>query len=778
MESETTRVNTVAIIGAGAWGTAVAKSIAESRPQVAVRIWAHEKSVVSSINGRSENEFLPGIKLPPNVTAYGVLSEALEGAEVALIASPSRFLYEIAQRMARHVTPRMHVGFLTKGFCKVQSEILTISQAIERAIPQLQDRVVAVSGPSHAEEVSRGFHTCLNVGSRSAVSRAIIADLMTTDFLRCRETEDIRGVEVGGTLKNPAAIAAGMISVLPQCGDNLAGALISEALKEMIRLGALFGISEEAMIDISGLGDLVATAMSRHSRNRRFGFDIASQMMQRRMMLGAMDKIILRFRPKSVIERISRRFDYLAEGAYAIEPLIELAEFGNVSIPLYRSLYEVLLNKKDPSLLIETIKNPLRFNELYYNTKIQLINRKNGLEGVNGRVFRELIIGRVIEKFTGSHGDQAGEYAADEVITNLHEFYDTEISSEGVHMHARARSIVARLSRGNYAESIRLLAELYLKSITDNYYRPLKWLFYLYALFARTVNFFSQRRSRITVTGQLKSIRRIRSSVNVLYASTFSSAYDFVLIIIAVLRKGLPFPRFFMSADSIDTRNAMLYRQLGGFCVDRGMLGNRLYRETLCQYLSILSGHGVPILYFPFHSSGMNSDPTGNEFFSALAESLFKHTADTAIVPVEVSYQRRPPVSGSGALPLREIIANVVSINFSKPLYLSEHVNNPSKLIGIAGLVKSAWLKDGKLFPHYVLCRVLAQNNFSIKSDSAAKLVEGYLSTAGRRLEYSPSAIVRRGLNFLISNGSVAVRDGRIVAVNTGDIEFYSGMME
>jgi glycerol-3-phosphate dehydrogenase (NAD(P)+) len=174
MEYETTLVNTVAIIGAGAWGTAVAKSIAEARPQVTVRIWAHEKSVVSSINRRGENKFLPGIKLPRNVTAYAVLPEALEGAEAVLIASPSRFLYETALRMARHVTPRMHIGFLTKGFCKVQGKILTISQAIERAIPQLQDRVVAVSGPSHAEEVSRGFHTCLNVASRSAVSRAII----------------------------------------------------------------------------------------------------------------------------------------------------------------------------------------------------------------------------------------------------------------------------------------------------------------------------------------------------------------------------------------------------------------------------------------------------------------------------------------------------------------------------------------------------------------------------------------------------------------------------
>ena len=181
--------------------------------------------------------------------------------------------------------------------------------------------------------------------------------------------KNIVGVDVGGTLKNPAAIAAGMISVLPQCGDNLAGALISEALKEMIDLGKIFDLEADIIIDISGLGDLVATALSNHSRNRRFGRDIANQILKKGTNLKISDKVLLKFKPEYVIERMSKNLHYLAEGAYAIEPLIELAEHHGVPIPVYKSLYEVLLNKKNPSLLIETIKNPLKFEDIYKENK-------------------------------------------------------------------------------------------------------------------------------------------------------------------------------------------------------------------------------------------------------------------------------------------------------------------------------------------------------------------------------------------------------------------------
>jgi len=223
----------VSVIGAGSWGTSVARVIAENNPDSVVRMWAYEKPVVKSINEARENsEFLPGIPLPENIKATSSLREAVEDVRAVLLATPSKVIIDTAQRMRKHLSDRAHIGYLTKGFCKIDDDIRTISDALAMTLPRHRERIVAISGPSHAEEVSRNYHTCLSVAAESPESRRLFVDLINCDYVECREHEDIKGVELGGTLKNPAAIAAGMLSVLPRCGDNLAGALMAEALKE------------------------------------------------------------------------------------------------------------------------------------------------------------------------------------------------------------------------------------------------------------------------------------------------------------------------------------------------------------------------------------------------------------------------------------------------------------------------------------------------------------------------------------------------------------------
>lgn len=151
-------VKTVAVIGAGSWGTAIAGVIAENNPDIPVVLWAHERSVVSSINSAHENrEFLPGITLPPSVSATANIRDATRKADVIILATPSRVIYELSQKISRSVKPSAHIGFLSKGFCKIDDEILTISQALSRAIPTHANRIIAISGPSHAEEVSKNF---------------------------------------------------------------------------------------------------------------------------------------------------------------------------------------------------------------------------------------------------------------------------------------------------------------------------------------------------------------------------------------------------------------------------------------------------------------------------------------------------------------------------------------------------------------------------------------------------------------------------------------------
>jgi glycerol-3-phosphate dehydrogenase len=767
------RINTIAIVGAGSWGTAVAKNIAESKTHLAVRMWAYEKQVVSSINSNHENvEFLPGIKLPHNITATGDIREAVEGADVVILATPSKAAYDISRKMSPFMADDAYVGFLTKGFCKIDGQVCTISQAMERAAPKFQGRIVAISGPSHAEEVCRRFHTCLNAGSQSAEAREIMAELLTSEYVQCRVTEDIRAVEVGGTLKNPAAIAAGMISVLPRCGDNLSGALMSEALKEMARLGREFGISMESMIDISGLGDLVATSLSPHSRNRRFGRDIANQIMKKGTTLGLWDRLVLRVRPASVIERMSGKLNYLAEGAYAIDPLIELAEARDVPIPVYRSLYEVLLNKKDPSLLIETIKNPDRFNEIFFNTKVQVSNKKRGLEGVRGGVFREMIVARTLDKFVAKQDNRILPYEPAAVMEALRAH-----GAPAGHADDGEEKIVRELTRDNFDESVRRLAGLYIDAMTDKYTPAFRWILMFFLLSRYYLNRFMGKSSRLLTAGHADEIRRAGTSVSVMYVAGHPGLHAPLFVLMAAFRRRLPYPRFFLDAGEINPRDAFFLRRCGGFIVDRARLGNPVYRETLSQYITTMAGHGVPLLYFLGRNGAADADQSGDEFIAAVTECMYRHAAEVAIVPVEISCLQRPPASTGEPASYARLLANVAQVNFSKPLYLSEYSKQPHAIIGLPGIISGIWQKDRKIFPHFILCKVLADGGFLVRHEAAVKQVKKYMASAGRNFDYGPAKMVKKGLRFLTGRGLVETKGDSIAALDRDAVSYYAGLL-
>ncbi|MBN1534766.1 MAG: hypothetical protein JXA20_18995 [Spirochaetes bacterium] len=675
-------VKTVAVIGAGSWGTSIAMVIAENRRDVTVRMWAYEKSVVASINSRNENgEFLPGISLPPNITATGNLRECLQGADVLIIATPSKIVHDISLKIARYASRESHVGYLSKGFCRVQNEVLTISQTLAKTMPQFRDRVIAISGPSHAEEVSTHFHTCLNVAGADAESRTVFSELLSSEYLQCREQEDIVGVDLGATLKNPAAIAAGMISVLPRCGDNLAGALISEALNEMITLGRLFRVRDEIMMDISGLGDLVATALSDHSRNRRFGRDIARQFMQKGTTVRLYDRILLKLRPQSVIERMSRKLHYLAEGAYAIEPLIELADRHGVSIPVYRSLYEVLLNKKDPKLLIETIKDPEKFEELYRKTKIHITEGKSGLEHISGNVFRQSIIQRAADAFWQSdkHRDDGKRR---ELIGSL-AAYAGGYGERDSEAFAEERRMIRNFTVDNYNDTVHSLVTRYAAEIIDTHKSLVRWLYLVFIKYflLRRISEFDYSSH---VTGHFREIRKIKRSENVIYIATFRSLRDYLYLTAAIDHFGMPFPRFFVNSEAVKGGwRRWLVRCSGGYIVDAGKMSNPLYREVLNRYVSIMIEHGVPVLFFPWLKPGRADDRAlTDDFFRVVIDTLYSYTSEIVLVPVQVTAESAASEGEGTRRP---------HVHFHRPFKLSDFTKPPYESGEVVRSIRLQW---------------------------------------------------------------------------------------
>lgn len=615
-------VKKVSIVGAGAWGTSIAMLIADAHPEVKISMWAYEKHVAASINKNSENsEFLPGKKLQETISATNSLREAVYGAEIIILATPSKVVPDICLKLKKKITGDIVLGFLTKGFCKIGTETVTISSAIEHYLPDFKDKTVAVYGPSHAEEVSNRFHTCMSIASRSKDARDLMIRLLTSYYMECRGTDDIIGVELGGTLKNPAAIAAGIISVLPGCGDNLSGALIAESLKEMLSLAEVFNARPETIIDISGLGDLVATSLSPHSRNRRFGIDIAKQIIKEGGTLSIYDKFLLRIRPRKVFERMSRNLQYLAEGAYAIEPLIEFSEKHNISIPVYHSLYEVLLNKKDPSLLIETIKKPDKFNEARRSTGIIIKERKRGLEKVNSSVFRDIIIDRTVNAIQKQQ--EAGGKTGIIESLNKNPYPVSEKESQLIEKFR---------SNENNSEALKGLALLYADEIIDHYKPAVSYIYRNYiSVYDRLKGIFGGKKLTVNYIERGSGTKEFE---NIIYLPYNCNEDESILFTSMIKKLGYTFPRFHVENDgSMGIFKKKILRSAGAYILQKYKLENDIYRQTFFSYIITMLEHGIPVMYRAYP---VRNREYAVQFFENVLKMMYEHTVEVKILPIKL----------------------------------------------------------------------------------------------------------------------------------------------
>lgn len=259
----------VGIVGAGSWGTALALVL--QRNGLNLTVWGNDPEAVKDINLRHENrQYLPGVALPERLRFTNILGE-LSGADLLLLVPPSHALREVASRLANvPPTPGAVLLCCTKGVERGTG--LRMSQVLAETLPQ--HPVAVLSGPSHAEEVARQAPTAVVLGCEDTEILGRLQSAFSNAVFRAYVSSDVTGIELGGALKNTFAIAAGVCDGLG-LGDNTKAALVTRALAEMIRLGVALGGRMETFQGLSGIGDLMVTCFSRHSRNRSFGERLA-----------------------------------------------------------------------------------------------------------------------------------------------------------------------------------------------------------------------------------------------------------------------------------------------------------------------------------------------------------------------------------------------------------------------------------------------------------------------------------------------------------------------
>jgi glycerol-3-phosphate dehydrogenase (NAD(P)+) len=314
-----------AVVGAGAWGTALANVLAANGHDVA--LWAREPDVVESINTARENRrFLTGVCIGDRVRATGLIADAVADAEIVAYVAPSHALRDVAASGARAVAPHAVLVVASKG---IERESLAImSDVVSDAVSG--HAVVALSGPSFAIEVANGQPTAVVAASTDERAAARVQRALSSEVFRVYTHDDVIGVELGGALKNVMAVATGIAEGLG-LGFNSRAALITRGLAEMTRLGVSLGANQATFAGLAGIGDLVLTCTGALSRNRALGIDVGKG---------------------KTLEQALEGKDTVAEGVLNTISARALAEREGVDMPIVRAVHRILFEAQPPRLAI------------------------------------------------------------------------------------------------------------------------------------------------------------------------------------------------------------------------------------------------------------------------------------------------------------------------------------------------------------------------------------------------------------------------------------------
>jgi len=322
----------IAIIGAGAWGTALAIVLGRKQRHQ-VRLWAYEKEVRESIEkARTNAAFLPGYRIPESVAVTGNLEQALRQAEIAVSAMPSQHCRGLFQQMEPYLGREILLVSATKGL--EQGTLLRMTEVIAGFRGNMDWRIGALSGPTFALEVARGDPTAIAIASKDEGLTATVQREFSDSAFRVYANDDVVGVELGGALKNIIAIAAGVCHGLG-LGHNSVAALITRGLAEITRLATACGGRAETMSGLAGLGDLVLTCTGGLSRNRSVGVELG--------------------RGRKLPEIISGMHGMVAEGVFTTDAALQLARAHRVEMPITEQMHAILNQGKSPNEAIQEL---------------------------------------------------------------------------------------------------------------------------------------------------------------------------------------------------------------------------------------------------------------------------------------------------------------------------------------------------------------------------------------------------------------------------------------
>lgn len=324
----------IAIIGSGSWGVALAIHLAKLGNKI--KIWSFSEEEKNLINNEKKCKFLPNAVIPEGIECTTSYKKAIEETELIIHVTPSKFTRDTVKKYKRYVK-KQPIIICSKGFEK--ESMLTLDEVIHEEIPNA--KIAVLSGPSHAEEVSIAIPTLLVVASEHDSVLKLVQDTFMSNKMRIYTSKDVKGVELGGALKNIVAFCVGIATGMG-LGDNTFAALITRGLAEVTKLGIALGGKKDTLYGLSGLGDLIVTCLSEHSRNRKAGKLIGQGLS---------------------LEETKKEVGMTIESIDNIEIAHELGKLHNIEMPIVETVYKILYKKLEPDEAVDMLMNRAKKDE-------------------------------------------------------------------------------------------------------------------------------------------------------------------------------------------------------------------------------------------------------------------------------------------------------------------------------------------------------------------------------------------------------------------------------
>ena len=309
-------MSNISVLGAGTWGIALATALATNGHNVTV--WSAIAEEIHLLSQIRTHKNLPGMRVPPQVNFTLDIGSACEGSDLVVFAVPSVFVAETARKAAEYIHDGTVIADVAKGL--EEGTHMTLTEVIDREVGAGRTRLVALSGPTHAEEVALRLPTTIVAASRDEEAAKFVQNVFSNDFIRVYTNDDIKGIELSGALKNIIALAAGISNGLGY-GDNAKAAIVTRGIAEITRLGVRMGCKFETFSGLAGIGDLVVTCTSQHSRNNRAGYLIGKG-----------------YSAKEAVAQVGM----VVEGLNALPAAIDLSRSVGVELPICEAVYNVV----------------------------------------------------------------------------------------------------------------------------------------------------------------------------------------------------------------------------------------------------------------------------------------------------------------------------------------------------------------------------------------------------------------------------------------------------